>query len=122
MIALTRAALARLPELVPGSEGRFVLAGFGWHQGWNDRVNDKFTAEYEVNLAHFIRDVRREDGAALAALNAAGLAFDDPAMRRAWLRSGLRVPFHIAVHVPALAICLRHLAGSGMQRKRVARA
>lgn len=46
----------------------------------------------------------------------------DPAMRRAWLRSGLRVPFHIAVHVPALAICLRHLAGSGLQRKRAARA
>ena len=45
-----------------GSDGRFVLAGFGWHQGWNDRVNDKFTAEYEVNLAHFIRDVRREFG------------------------------------------------------------
>jgi len=46
----------------------------------------------------------------------------DPAMRRAWLRSGLRVPFHVAVHVPALAICLRHLAGVGMQRKRAARA
>jgi len=62
MIALTRAALARLPELVPGSDGRFVLAGFAWHQGWNDRVNDKFTAEYEANLALFIRDVRRELG------------------------------------------------------------
>ncbi len=62
MIALTRAALARLPELVPDSDGRFVLAGFAWHQGWNDRVNDKFTAEYEANLAHFIRDVRREFG------------------------------------------------------------
>ena len=62
MIALTRSALARLPELVPGSDGRFVLAGFAWHQGWNDRVNDQFTAEYESNLAHFIRDVRREFG------------------------------------------------------------
>ena len=62
MIALTRAALARLPELVPGSDGRFVLAGFAWHQGRNDRVNDKFTAEYEANLALFIRDVRRELG------------------------------------------------------------
>ena len=46
----------------------------------------------------------------------------DPAMRRAWIRSGLRVPFHIAVNVPAIAICLRHLAGVGMQRKRSARA
>ncbi|MFZ9746525.1 MAG: sialate O-acetylesterase [Opitutaceae bacterium] len=62
MVALTRAALSRLPELVPGSDGRFVLAGFAWHQGWNDRINDQFTAEYEANLAHFIRDVRREFG------------------------------------------------------------
>ncbi len=62
MIALTRAALARLPVLVPGGDGRFVLAGFAWHQGWNDRINDHFTAEYEANLAHFIRDVRREFG------------------------------------------------------------
>jgi hypothetical protein len=41
----------------------------------------------------------------------------DPALRRAWQRSGLRQPFHVAVHVPALAICLRHLAGVGLQRK-----
>jgi hypothetical protein len=45
----------------------------------------------------------------------------DPAMRRAWLRSGLRLPFHVAVHVPALAICLRHLAGMSNQRKQAAR-
>ena len=68
MIALTRAALARLRAhegllaRALGSDGRLVLAGFAWHQGWNDRLNDKFTAEYEANLAHFIRDVRRELG------------------------------------------------------------
>lgn len=59
-IALTKAALANLKQLVPGSDGRYELAGFGWHQGWNDRINDKFAAEYENNLACFIRDVRRE--------------------------------------------------------------
>jgi len=31
----------------------------------------------------------------------------------------LRVPFHVAVHVPAIVICLRHLAGVGMQRRRL---
>ena len=46
----------------------------------------------------------------------------DPALRRAWLRSGLRVPFHVAVHVPALVICLRHLAGIGIKRKHTAHA
>jgi hypothetical protein len=34
------------------------IAGFAWHQGWNDRVTPAFAAEYEVNMARFIRDVR----------------------------------------------------------------
>ena len=63
-LALTKAALANIKELVPNSANRgYVLAGFGWHQGWNDRINDKFNAEYEANMAHFIRDIRRELGA-----------------------------------------------------------
>jgi hypothetical protein len=62
-VAITKATLARVKELVPGSDGRYELAGFGWHQGWNDRVNDKFTAEYEANMANFIRDIRKELGA-----------------------------------------------------------
>ena len=40
-----------------------VLAGFAWHQGWNDRVNDPFNDEYASNLAALIRDVRRDLGA-----------------------------------------------------------
>jgi hypothetical protein len=61
-LALTNAALGRVKELVPGSDGRFVLAGFAWHQGWNDRISDAFNAEYESNLTHFIGDVRRALG------------------------------------------------------------
>lgn len=38
------------------------LAGFGWHQGWNDRINQKFVDEYESNMAHFIRDIRKDLG------------------------------------------------------------
>ena len=60
---LTRAALANIKELVPGSDGRYMLAGFGWHQGWNDRINEKFNAEYETNLVHFIHDIRKDLGA-----------------------------------------------------------
>lgn len=56
-LALTKAALDRVKELVPGSDGSYVLGGFGWHQGWNDRINDRFNAEYEGNMAHFIRDL-----------------------------------------------------------------
>jgi len=62
-LALTKAALANMKALVPGSDGRYELAGFGWHQGWNDRINDKFSAEYESNMAHFIRDIRKDLGA-----------------------------------------------------------
>jgi alpha-galactosidase len=59
----TKAALARVKELVPGSDGRYVLAGFGWHQGWNDRISDKFNAEYESNMVAFIQDMRKDLGA-----------------------------------------------------------
>ena len=62
IVSLTRTALGRVKELVPGSDGRYVLCGFGWHQGWNDRINDKFNAEYESNMSHFIRDMRKELG------------------------------------------------------------
>jgi hypothetical protein len=61
-LALTKAALASIKDLVPGSDGRYVLSGFAWHQGWNDRINDKFNAEYESNMARFIRDMRKDLG------------------------------------------------------------
>lgn len=61
-LALTKVALANLKDLVPGSEGRYVLSGFGWHQGWNDRINDPFNAEYETNMVRFIRDIRKDLG------------------------------------------------------------
>lgn len=38
------------------------LVGFGWHQGWNDRVNQAFNDAYEENLSCFIRDTRKELG------------------------------------------------------------
>ena len=62
-ISLTKAALANIKELVPGSDGSYVLAGFGWHQGWNDRINEKFNAEYETNMINFICDIRKDLGA-----------------------------------------------------------
>jgi len=40
----------------------------------------------------------------------------ESALRAAWIRSGLRLPFHIALQVRSVAICLRCLADS-MQRK-----
>jgi hypothetical protein len=59
-LSLVRGAIANIKELVPGSDGRYEVVGFGWHQGWNDRIDDKFNAEYEKNMANFIRDVRKD--------------------------------------------------------------
>jgi hypothetical protein len=36
------------------------IAGFIWFQGWNDMIHTDYTAEYASNLAHFIRDVRKD--------------------------------------------------------------
>jgi alpha-galactosidase len=69
VVRLTREALADMgadadgKPLFPEFAGRKLeLAGFGWHQGWNDRVNQGFNDEYEQNLANFIRDVRKDLG------------------------------------------------------------
>jgi len=62
-LALVKRARDRLTagELVPEAAARgHVLAGFAWHQGWNDRIDDRFNAEYAANMAAFIRDVRRD--------------------------------------------------------------
>jgi alpha-galactosidase len=61
ILQLTKDVLGRLKELFPAYDGRgYELAGFGWHQGWNDRVNQAFNDEYERNMANFIRDIRRD--------------------------------------------------------------
>ena len=61
MIKLTRQVMQDAETLFPQFKGRKLqLAGIGWHQGWNDRVNQTFNDEYEKNMANFIRDVRKE--------------------------------------------------------------
>lgn len=63
LLKKTREVLTTLATLFPDWEGRrYELAGFAWHQGWNDRVNQAFNDEYEKNLAHFIRDIRKDLG------------------------------------------------------------
>jgi alpha-galactosidase len=59
--AVLKGLKTEFPEL--GDRG-YELAGFGWHQGWNDRVNQAFVDEYEKNMACFIRDIRKDLGVA----------------------------------------------------------
>ena len=55
--------LENLETHFPEYDGRgYEVVGFGWHQGWNDRVNQEFNDEYEANMANFIRDARKELG------------------------------------------------------------
>ena len=48
----------------------------------------------------------------------------ESALHQAWAGARLRVPYQVAIHVPALAICLRNIAAAETRRKirRVARA
>jgi len=63
MLKHVREVLTNLKELFPDYDGGgYELAGFGWHQGWNDRINQAFNDEYEKNLANLIRDIRRDLG------------------------------------------------------------
>jgi hypothetical protein len=61
MIRRTKDVVAKLDELFPELAGRGArLAGVVWVQGWNDMIDDAFTAEYASNLAHFVKDLRRD--------------------------------------------------------------
>jgi alpha-galactosidase len=52
---------ANLKTLFPDLADRQPeLAGLIWFQGWNDMIDATATKEYTGNLAHFIRDVRKD--------------------------------------------------------------
>jgi alpha-galactosidase len=56
MLSTYQDALADIQAMHPGKD--IELVGVGWHQGWNDRVNQARNDEYEANMADFINDVR----------------------------------------------------------------
>ena len=61
LVETTKEVLRDAELLFPELKGRtFELMGIGWHQGWNDRVNQAFNDAYEENLSNLIRDVRKE--------------------------------------------------------------
>ena len=53
--------LKNLKTYFPAYAGQgYEIAGFVWFQGWNDMINQDYTAEYAANMAHFIKDVRKD--------------------------------------------------------------
>jgi len=54
-------SLEHLQDHFPQYQGQgYEISGFVWFQGWNDMVNSDYTADYAENMAHFIRDVRKD--------------------------------------------------------------
>ena len=63
VVSTVREVLDDIGTYVPNYNDRgYELAGFVWHQGWNDRVNSTFSRQYEENMALFIGDMRSELG------------------------------------------------------------
>ena len=63
MLEHVKSVLGDIKTHFPAYDGRgYELVGFGWHQGWNDRVNQAANDAYEGNMVNFIRDVRNELG------------------------------------------------------------
>lgn len=42
--------------------GGYEIVGFGWHQGWNDRINADAVDAYEKNMVNFVKDIRKDLG------------------------------------------------------------
>jgi len=62
MLQQVRTGLSEVGKDFPTLAGKTPeLAGLIWYQGWNDGVNPQTAVpEYESNLAHLIRDIRRD--------------------------------------------------------------
>ena len=61
MLSEVEDTLGNLEQYVPEHDGKgYEIAGFAWHQGWNDGLSHVPVAEYAENLANLIKDIRKE--------------------------------------------------------------
>ena len=61
MLAEVKEALEAVANEFPSLRGRKPeWAGFIWMQGWNDLGSEQALAEYEQNLVHLVKDLRKE--------------------------------------------------------------
>jgi hypothetical protein len=87
MIEYVRDCLGNLATEFPAAQNpefaavghRYRIAGFGWHQGWNDRVDATASAAYELNLVDFINDIRAEFGSPGLPVSITTTGMDPPA-------------------------------------------
>jgi alpha-galactosidase len=65
LVERVRQVLGNLKQYMPSYQGQgYDIAGFGWHQGWNDRINQTAVDSYQTNCVHLINDLRAALGAA----------------------------------------------------------
>jgi autotransporter-associated beta strand protein len=63
LISRVNEVLGNISSFYPAyTGGGYEVAGFAWHQGYNDRINTGYAAEYESNLVNLIKDVRAAVG------------------------------------------------------------
>ncbi len=63
MLSIVNEVLGHLEDYVPSYEGQgYEIMGFGWHQGWNDRINQAANDAYKENMIRFIKEVRKDLG------------------------------------------------------------
>ena len=61
MMASVDETLSNLKTYAPNYKGQgYEIVGFVWFQGYNDKFSDHSTSTYQENMAHFIRDVRKD--------------------------------------------------------------
>jgi hypothetical protein len=54
-----------LKKYCPAYKGKgYEIVGFGWHQGWNDRISQPAVDAYEKNMVNFVNDLRKDLGIA----------------------------------------------------------
>ncbi|MBT8037184.1 MAG: sialate O-acetylesterase [Verrucomicrobiae bacterium] len=62
-IRITQEIINNIKTYFPKYKGKgYEVVGFGWHQGWNDRIDQKAVDAYEENLVHLIKDLRKDIG------------------------------------------------------------
>ena len=63
VLRMVKEVTGDLETYFPDYEGDdYEIVGFGWHQGWNDRINAAAVDAYEGNMVHFIKDIRNDLG------------------------------------------------------------
>jgi autotransporter-associated beta strand protein len=61
MVSRVNEVLNNLSTYCPSyTGGGYEIAGFAWHQGYNDRINPGYATEYEANLVNLIQDIRND--------------------------------------------------------------